>query len=133
LTHRRGILDTSVLIDLDQPEVISALPLEVGIAAISLAELSAGTVLAPDRVTAARRQVRLQQLESVFEPVAFGAGAARAYGQAVAAVREHGRSHRSRVTDLMVAATAIDVGADLYTRNPDDFIGLHDLLTVVAI
>jgi hypothetical protein len=131
--EQRGILDTSVLIDLDQPDVFAQLPHACAVAAISLAELAAGPVLASDRVVAARRQFRLQQVESTFEVIEFGAGAARAYGQVVSAVREHGRSRRSRVADLLVAATAINERAALYTRNPSDFEGLEDLLQVIGV
>ena len=133
LSERRGILDTSVLIDLDVVEVFAALPAEVAVSAVSLAELAAGPVLAADRVTAARRQFRLQQIEATFEVIEFGSGAARAFGQIVAAVSARGRTHRSRVADLMVAATALNEHADLYTRNPRDFDGLQELLTVIGI
>jgi predicted nucleic acid-binding protein len=132
-SDQRGILDTSVLIDLDQPEVFAQLPRESAVAAISLAELAAGPVLASDRVISARRQFRLQQVESTFEVIEFGSGAARAYGQVVSAVHAHGRSHRSRVADLLVAATAINERVALYTRNPSDFEGLDDLLQVIGI
>jgi hypothetical protein len=59
--------------------------------------------------------------------------AARSYGQVVAAVVETGRSHRRRITDLLIAATAHANGLALYTRNPDDFIGLGSLVEVVGI
>ncbi len=51
----------------------------------------------------------------------------------MAAVVDAGRSHRRRVADLVVAATAHANGLPLYTRNPDDFAGLGDLVDVVGI
>jgi predicted nucleic acid-binding protein len=51
----------------------------------------------------------------------------------VAAVAETGRSHRRRVADLLIAATAHANGLALYTRNPDDFAGLSDLVHIVGI
>ena len=128
-----GLLDTSVIIDLDRAEVFDQLPEEITVSAVTLAELAAGTSLARDRVEQARRQFRLQQVESDFAPVPFDAGAARCYGQIVASIEAYGRSQRRRVADLMIAATAMSRGFDLYTRNGDDFLGLEELLTIVVV
>jgi predicted nucleic acid-binding protein len=128
-----GLLDTSIIIDWDDPTVTAALPDEVAVCAITLAELAAGPHLASNRSESARRQTRLQQVEATFEPLAFDASAARSYGQIVAAVAETGRSHRRRVADLLIAATAHANGLTLYTRNPDDFAGLDDLINVIGI
>src|SRR5487761_1324977 len=123
-----GLLDTSVLIDWDNPHVAAALPDEAAISAISLAELAAGPHLATNGSEGARRQVRLQQVEAAFEPLPFDATAARSYGQIVAAVVETGRTHRRRIADLLIAAIAHANGLALYTRDPDDFAGLRDLV-----
>jgi predicted nucleic acid-binding protein len=128
-----GLLDTSVVIDWDDPKVAAALPDEVTVCAITLAELAAGPHLASTGAERARRQTRLQQLESAFEPLAFDAAAARSYGQIIAAVVEAGRSHRRRLADLLIAATAHANGLTLYTRNPDDFTGLASLIDVVGV
>ena len=81
----------------------------------------------------ARRQARLQQVEATFEPIPFDVAAARSYGLIVAAVVDAGRSHRRRFAHLLIAATAHASGLTLYTRNPDDFIGLGSLMKVVGI
>ncbi len=128
-----GLLDTSVVIDWDDPTVASLLPDEVAVSAITLAELAAGPHLASSSSEGARRQARLQQVEATFEPLPFDATAARSYGQIVAAVAETGRSHRRRVADLLIAATAHANGLAIYTRNPDDFAGLDDLVHIVGI
>ena len=128
-----GLLDTSVVIDWDEPSVSAALPEEASVCAITLAELAAGPHLASTSIEGARRQARLQQVEATFEPLAFDAAAARSYGQVVAATVESGRSHRRRIADLLIAATAHANGLALYTRNPDDFAGLNDLIRVVGI
>ncbi len=44
-----GLLDTSVVVDWHDPTVIAALPDEVAISAITLAELAAGPQLATSR------------------------------------------------------------------------------------
>ena len=75
----------------------------------------------------------MQQAESLFDPISFGRAAARSYGLVVNAVATSGRSHRWRVGDLLIAAVAHSRGLHLYTRNPDDLVGLDDLVTVVTV
>jgi predicted nucleic acid-binding protein len=128
-----GLADTSVVIDWDDPAVVAALPAAVAISSITLAELAAGPHLARDPQERARRQVRLQQVEALFDPLGFDAVAARSFGLVVAAVAAAGRSHRSRMADLLIAAIAHANQLTLYTRNPDDFTGLGALIAVEAI
>jgi predicted nucleic acid-binding protein len=128
-----GLLDTSVVIDWDNPAVAAALPEEAAVSTITLAELAAGPHLAATGAESARRQARLQQVEAAFEPLPFDVVAARSYGQIVAAVAEAGRSHRRRVADMLIAATAHANQLTLYTRNPDDFAGLTTLVEILAV
>jgi predicted nucleic acid-binding protein len=128
-----GLLDTSVVVDWHDPAVIAALPDEMAISVITAAELAAGPHLAVDPVEAAKRQVRLQEVESALEPIPFDAAAARSYGLVVAAVVREGRKPRSRFADLLIAATAHASRLDLYTRNGEDFAGLEGLVRVINI
>lgn len=131
--HPRGLVDTSVLIDLDQIAA-SALPEDLFVSAISLAELAAGPHATDDPSERARRQERLQRVETALEPIAFDAPVARAYGRIYAEVAATGRKARGRkALDLLIAATALAAGMPLYTRNPDDFAGLSRILEVVAV
>ncbi|CCG03143.1 type II toxin-antitoxin system VapC family toxin [Blastococcus saxobsidens] len=128
-----GLLDTSVVVDWHDPIVVAALPDQVSISAITAAELAAGPHLAATPAEAARRQVRLQEVEASMAPLPFDGTTVRSYGLVVAAVVREGRKPRSRFADLLIAATAHANGLDLYTRNGDDFTGLDDLVRVVAI
>jgi predicted nucleic acid-binding protein len=129
----RGILDTSVVIDLEEIEV-AALPREIAVTSITMAELAAGPHATADPAERARRQDRLQRAEAAFDPVPFDAAAARAYGRISAAVAARGRKARgARAVDMLIAAVASAAGLPLCTRNPEDFNGLDDLLTVVVI
>jgi predicted nucleic acid-binding protein len=127
-----GLLDTSVVIDLD---VIAPgdLPDEASVSAVTMAELSAGPHATDDPAERARRQDRLQQLESWVEPVPFNGDCARAYGRIYSAVLAAGRQPRRRAADLLIAATALAAGLPLYTRNAGDFGGLEQILTVVTV
>lgn len=128
----RGLLDTSVVIGLTSVDPIR-LPDESAVAAITLAELAAGPHATNDPDEAARRQDRLQWAASTWEALAFDADAARAYGRVFAAARTAGRSHRPRLSDLLVAATALSNGLPVYTRNANDFIALDGLVEVVGV
>lgn len=128
----RGLLDTSVVVDHDLIDPV-LLPDESAIAAVTLAELAAGPHATDDEDERARRQDRLQWAAATWDPIPFAEGAARAYGRVFAATRVAGRSSRSRLADLLIAATAVAEGLDLYTRNPKDFAGLESLLTVASI
>ena len=128
----RGLLDTSVVIDHDVVDP-AALPDESAIAAVTLAELAAGPHATGDGMERARRQDRLQWAAATWEPLPLDAEAARAYGRVFAAARAAGRSSRTRLADLLIAATAAAHGLPLYTRNPGDFIGLDGIGQVVAV
>ena len=128
----RGLLDTSVVIDHD---VIDSawLPDESAIAAITLAELAAGPHATDDPDERARRQDRLQWAASTWEPLPFDSDAARLYGRMFAAARAAGQTSRSRLADLLIAATAAASGLPVYTRNPSDFDALKAIITVEAV
>lgn len=129
----RGIIDTSVLVDLEAIDPLK-LPAEVAVSAISMAELAAGPHATPNAAERGRRQDRLQRAEAAFDPLPFDAEAARAYGRVYAAVSAAGRKARgARAVDLLIAATAVSLELPLFTRNPEDFRHLDELVDVVAI
>jgi len=129
----RVVIDTSVVIDLEQLEV-DQLPLELAVSAITMAELAAGPHATDDGNERGRRQDRLQRAEAAFDPLPFDGDAARAYGRIYAAQVASGRKARgARSVDLLIAATACAAGLPLYTRNPDDFRSLQGLVDVVAV
>jgi predicted nucleic acid-binding protein len=132
-SRRRGLIDTSVVIDLDHVEA-GQLPIEMAVSAVTMAELAAGPHAAHDRVERARRQDRLQRVESEFDPLPIDGDVARAYGRVYAEVLQAGRKARGRrALDLLIAATALAGDLPLYTRNPDDFHELRSLVEVVKV
>jgi predicted nucleic acid-binding protein len=128
----RGLLDTSVIVDLDRLDA-SQLPEEVAISTVTLAELSAGPSATTDVSERARRQDRLQRTEAAFDPMPFDIRSARAYGRVHAAVVEQGRQPRRKFADLLIAATALAEDLPVVTRNGKDFLGLEGLVTVIEI
>lgn len=128
----RGVVDTSVVIDLHRIDVAS-LPHEIAVSTLTLAELAAGPHATADPVERARRQDRLQRAEATFDPLPFDTACARAYGRVYASVAAAGRKARGRrAVDLLIAATALAAQLPLYTCNPDDFAQLGEL-EVVAV
>lgn len=130
--HARGVVDTSVVIDLGRIDP-DRLPGELAIAAVTLAELAAGPHATTDPTERARRQERLQRVEATFDPIAFDIAAARAYGRIYAELVAAGRRARGRAVDLLIAATALAADLPLYTCNPSDFDGLGGLVEVCAV
>lgn len=129
----QGLIDTSVLIDLDQIDA-GELPTELAISALTMAELAAGPHATSDSAERARRQDRLQRAEATFDPLPFDGAAARAYGHIYAAIAATGRKARgSRAVDLLIAATALAADLPLYTRNIGDFRGIEHLVDIVGV
>jgi predicted nucleic acid-binding protein len=125
----KAILDTSVLIASDVP----ALDGELAISTASLAELHFGVLVTADATIRAQRLRRLSELQHRFDALAIDEDVAISYGQLAAAVATSGRQPRSRVIDLLIAATAHAHSARLYTRNADDLAGLDHLVEIVAV
>jgi predicted nucleic acid-binding protein len=129
----RGLLDTSVVIDLEDIDP-SRLPGEVAVSAITMAELAAGPHASTDADERARRQDRLQRAEAAFDPLPFDAEAARVYGRLYAAVVASGRKARgTRAVDLLIAATACAANLPLYTRNREDLRAVEELVEVIPL
>lgn len=125
----RAILDTSVLIAVD----VAPLEGELAISAASLAELNFGVLVASDHAVRAERLRRLSELQRRFSALPIDEAVATSYGQLAAAVVSAGRKPRSRVMDLLIAATAHVHSARLYTRNADDFAGVGHLVEIVSV
>jgi hypothetical protein len=129
----RGLLDTSVVVDLASIPVL-ALPHESVISALTLAVLSAGPHAAETPAIRAQRINRLQTVEATLEALPFDDDSARAYGRVYAAVAAAGQTARgARAVDLMIASTAIARALPLYTRNPDDLSALIGVLEIRSV
>jgi len=130
--HDRGVLDTSTVILLSRLTDPDVLPVEPMITAVTLAELSAGPLLASSDDERAARQAHVQQAEADFDAVPFDAQAARAFGRVTLSLRRSGRKANARAFDALIAATALAHDLPVYTCNPADFAGI-DGLVVVAV
>ena len=125
----RGVLDTSVVI----AEDVTPIPGVLAISTVTLAELHFGVLVAKSAGVRAERLRRLSILQRRFDALPLDEVVAASYGRLAAAVVEAGRQPRRRTMDLLIAATAHAHDAALYTRNPDDFGGLEDLVDVRVV
>lgn len=125
----KALLDTSVLIATN----ITPLDGELAISTASLAELHFGILVTPDPAVRAERLRRLSALQRTFGALPIDDDVAASYGHLAAAVAEIGRQPRSRVFDLLIAATAHAHNARLYTRNAADLTGLDELIEIVPV
>lgn len=129
--YERAVLDTSVVIDFPL-DTVAAHTSTAAISTITLAELAHGLHTTDPLVNAAREQ-RYQWILTAFDPIPFGPGAARTYGALCASVRTAGRDPKPRRFDLLIAAVAVAADLPLITRNPSDFRGIHQALTIIPI
>ena len=125
----RALLDTSVLIATDVPPLDG----ELAISAASVAELHFGVMVTNNATIRAERLRRLSILQRTFDALPIDDDVAASYGHLAATVAGIGRQPRSRVFDLLIAATAHSHGATLYTRNAADLAGLEDLVEIVVV
>lgn len=125
----RALLDTNLVIATGVPPLAG----ELAISVVTVAELHFGVLVARDQAVRAERLRRLSVLQRTFDPLPVDDAVAASYGQLAAAVVAAGRQRRSRTMDLLIAATAHAHSARLYTRNADDFVGVADLVDVVAV
>ena len=107
----RSLLDTSVLLGPPPPPLEG----ELAISSASLAELHFGVLVATTEAIRAERLRRLGTIERRFAAIPIDDAVARLYGRLAAATAALGRKPRTRVMDLLIAATAVAHGARLLT------------------
>ena len=127
----RGLADISLFIALEtgRPVAETAVPEQLAVSVVTLAELRAAVLAARDL---ARRARRLATLEHVLglDLVPIDAAVADAWAILRVALRELGRS--MKVDDAWIAATAIALGVPVLTQD-DDFAGGAPLVGVVRV
>jgi hypothetical protein len=126
------IFDTSIWVGLASGQISGQAVLEaagddpVYISVISLGELSFGVESCSDPAT---RMLRLRSLRSLEQRPTLDVSSltASAFGILAAFIKQSGRSPRTRVNDLWIAAQAIENDYALLTTNLKDFEGLPGL------
>jgi predicted nucleic acid-binding protein len=126
------VLDTSVLIGGPLPAAEE--DAEVMVASVSFAELGFGVAVTADPSERLVRQSRLERLREAFGPgLPFDDRAAAMFERLCELVVAAGRSPRSRLLDLMIAATAYVNDAGVVTRDVADFDDLRSIMPIVEV
>lgn len=127
----RAVLDTSVLIAREQGRPLKhALPEEVAVSVVSLAELELGVLVARDTDARARRLRTLTEVRALGGALPIDERTASAYSQLAAAVLAEGR--KPRIHDTWIAATARVHDAEVWTQD-DDFSDFAATVTIVRV
>jgi len=115
----RGLLDTSVLIAEESGRAldVAALPDEVLLSVVTVAELHAGVLAARDTATRATRSATLNSVSSL-QPLVLDGAAAQQWAALRVRLAEEGR--RAKVNDVWIAAIAAANDLPVVTQD-DDF------------
>jgi predicted nucleic acid-binding protein len=127
----RALLDTSVLIATESGRRIdeAALPDEVAVSVVTLAELQAGVLRAPDSEARGRRMATLGRVASM-KVFPIDEDVASEWARLRVHLAEQGR--RVNVNDLWIAASAVANGLPVVTQD-DDFDPLDGVRGLVVV
>lgn len=113
-----GLLDTSVFIARENGRAISKLPDRVALSVITIGELQLGVLNAGDTVTRSRRADTLA-LARAADPIPVSEAVMVSWARLVADCRAAGVHRAVKLTDALIAATAIEHGLPVVTQDAD--------------
>jgi predicted nucleic acid-binding protein len=123
-----GLADTSIFIAHESGRSLrtDVLPDRLAVSVITVGELRAGVLAAPDLATRDRRLATLAAVMAL-DPVPVDEDVAAAWARLRVALRDAGR--RMAVNDSWIAATAIALDVPLVTQD-DDLVDVPDLRVI---
>lgn len=129
-----GLLDTSVFIARESGRPIAELPGRVAVSVVTIGELQLGVLATDDPDLRARRADTLA-LARTADPLPISEPVIVAWARLVHDCRSAGIQRTVRLTDALIAATAIEHGLSVITQD-DDFstiTGAHPALGVTRV
>ncbi|CCK62768.1 Conserved protein of unknown function with PIN domain, possible toxin VapC8 [Mycobacterium canettii CIPT 140070017] len=111
-----GLLDTSVFIARESGRAIADLPERVALSVITIGELQLGVLNAGDSATRSRRADTLA-LARTADPIPVSEAVMISWARLVADCRAAGVQRSVKLTDALIAATAIEHGLPLVTQD----------------
>jgi hypothetical protein len=118
LSDPAGLLDTSVFIAREVDRPLGELPDRVTVSAVTIGELELGVLSAADGTSRARRAGTLALARRV-DPVPISEPVMTAWARLVVDCRNAGIQRTVKLTDALIAATAIDLGLPVVTQDDD--------------
>ena len=114
-----GLLDTSVFIARETGRPIGELPDRVAVSVVTLGELELGVLAAADEETRVQRADSLNLARSA-DPIPISEAVMSSWARLVDDARRAGVHRLIRLTDALIAATAVAHGLPVVTQD-DDF------------
>jgi predicted nucleic acid-binding protein len=113
-----GLLDTSVFIAREVGRPLGELPDRVTVSVVTIGELELGVLNATDVESRARRADTLMLARRV-DPVPISEPVMGAWARLVMDCRRAGVHRTVKLTDTLIAATAVDLGLPVVTQDDD--------------
>jgi len=113
-----GPLDTSVFIARETERPLGELPDRVAVSVVTIGELQLGILNASDDTTRARRADTLA-LARAADPIPIGEAIMVTWARLVSASKAAGVHRTIKLTDALIAATAIEHGLPVVTQDND--------------
>ena len=117
-TPPAGLLDTSVFIARETARPLGELPDRVAVSVVTIGELQLGMLHAIDDTTRARRADTLA-LARAADPIPIGEAIMVTWARLVSASKAAGVHRMIKLTDALIAATAIEHGLPVVTQDTD--------------
>lgn len=127
------MLDTGVFIAREVARPLGQLPDRVAVSVVSLGELELGVLAADGDVRARRADTLALARES--DPLPISESVMTAWAHLVSDCRRAGIQRTVRLTDAMIAATAVAHGLPVVTQDADfgQMANAHHLLRVIKV
>lgn len=129
-----GLLDTSVFIARETGRQLQELPPRVAVSVITIGELQLGVLAAGDASARARRADTLA-LARAADPIPISEAVMVAWARLVVDCRTAGIHRTVKLTDALIAATAIEHGLPVVTQDDDysQMAQAHPALQVLTV
>ncbi len=129
-----GLLDTSVFIARESGRPLGALPDRVAVSVVTIGELQVGALNAIDDAVRARRADTLA-LARAADPIPISEAIMVSWARLVADCRRAGVHRTVKLTDALIAATAVEHGLSVVTQDADygQIAEAHSPLQVIDV